>query len=92
MKPRIEYPNLPAYLLKRSQAYRRPPYGMCACNQPGELHAGGYYTCKSCQKKSDIHSPSEYYGTAGSNLHRKTGKPVDTHILATHKLNLKGTV
>ena len=96
MKAKPVYTNISPKLLARAQKCRRPPYGMCLCGQgQGELSNNGDYRCPACITKDAVYDKAEHYSIAGSNIHRKTGKRVDTHHLEayyTHRDKVRSNV
>ena len=96
MKAKPVYTNISPKLLARAQKCRRPPYGMCLCGQgQGELSNNGDYRCPACIAKDAVYDKAEHYAIAGSNIHRKTGKRVDTHHLEayyTHRDKVRSNV
>jgi len=90
------YTNISPELLALAKKSRRPPYGMCDCKQgQGELSNNGDYRCPACITKDAVYDKAEHYAVAGSNIHRKTGKRVDTHYLeaySTHRDKVKSHV
>jgi ferredoxin-thioredoxin reductase catalytic subunit len=96
MKPKIEYKDVPPRLMALAQKSRRPPYGLCDCKQAqGELSNNGDYRCPRCIAKDAVYDKAEYYSVSGSNIHRITGKKIDTHNLEpyqTHRDKVKSHV
>ena len=96
MKAKPVYTNISPKLLARAQKCRRPPIGMCLCGQgQGELSNNGDYRCPACIAKDAVYDKAEHYSIAGSNIHRKTGKRVDTHHLEayyTHRDKVRSNV
>ena len=95
-KPKPVYTNISPELLARAKKCRRPPIGMCLCGQgQGELSNNGDYRCPACIAKDAVYDKAEHYSIAGSNIHRKTGKRVDTHHLEayyTHRDKVRSNV
>jgi len=95
-KLRPAYTNISPELLALAKKSRRPPTGMCLCGQgQGELSNNGDYRCPACITKDAVYDKAEHYAIAGSNIHRKTGKRVDTHYLeaySTHRDKTKSHV
>lgn len=86
MKTPFDYTNIPANVVRYSLKHGKSPTGACDCSAAGYLASNGeYYICDKC-KKSVPHrrygnDKVTFYGRAGSNIHRTTGKYVDCHHL-----------
>lgn len=64
---------------------------MCVCQRGmGELSGGGIYQCDKCKEAAaKSYDKAEYFGVSGSNIHRVTGKRVDTHALEEYPILTK---
>lgn len=96
-KPKPDYSHIPQDILSRALKHRRPPIGTCECGRRAYFQACGDHICESCVSKQRhrIDDISKHYGIAGSNIHRQTGKHVDTHAYepySTAKDRIKSNV
>jgi hypothetical protein len=63
---------------------------MCVCQRgTGELSGGGIYQCDKCKQAALVYDKAAHYGVSGSNIHRITGKKVDTHTLDEYPIQTK---
>lgn len=77
---RIVYHNIPAAVARIAIRYNKSPIGTCECGRQGYANHNRCI-CEQCKRIDSPYDVVKHYGTAGSNIHRRTGKELPTGLL-----------